>query len=159
MRAYHDLLLYLKELFESVNVIGDNTVRTITTDGFIEMDNFRKTIYPIVDFYIVGSPLSITNTAEVQFNVDITVLDIRDVNKEQVIDKIYWNDNRHDNWNLCYAILKQAFNKAVRQDNDFDISLVSSTEAERITLGKKNGLDGWSATWTMSVPDINTKIC
>ena len=154
MRAYHDLLLHLKEVFED-----DDFVNTITSDGFIDMDNYRKTVYPIVDFYINSAPFTLTNTSEAVFSVEVTCLDIRDWNKEEVIDKLYWNDNRHDNWNLTYAILKTAFNKLKRGFNDSEITLTASTDAERIQLGKKNGLDGWQVTWTFSVPDINTTRC
>lgn len=153
MRAYHDTLNYLRTLFES-----DEFVNTVTSDGFIDFDNFRRNIYPLVDIYIMTSPLIQTSTSISQFTVDITVVDIRDFSNEDVNDKFYHNDNRHDNWNLTHSILKTAFAKVVKNYRDENIHLESSTDAERIVFGKENGLDGWRTTWTISVED-NTSIC
>lgn len=150
MRTYYELLNYLKGVFEA-----DSRVNTITTEGYLDMDNWRQSIYPIVDIFIASSPF-VESTAVTRYEVEITVLDIRDFNKEVDKDKFWRNDNRHDNWNLTRAILKQGQNKAIKNN---DISIVTATSAERIEFGKENGLDGWQQTWTIDVPDTYTSKC
>lgn len=150
MRTYYELLNYLKSVFEA-----DDMVNTITTEGYLDMDNWRKNLYPLVDVFVVNSPF-VDSTAVTRYNVEITVLDIRDFNNEVVNDKFWRNDNRHDNWNTTRAILKLAQNKVIKNQ---DITLVTATDAERIVLGKENGLDGWQQTFTIDVPDLYTAIC
>lgn len=150
MRTYYELLKYLKEVFED-----DDHTNTITTEGYMDMDNWKKSVYPMVDVFISGSPY-IDSTAITRYNVEITVLDIRDFNKEVVNDKFWRNDNRHDNWNLTRAILKRGQNKITKNQ---DITLVTATDAERIVFGKENGLDGWQQTFTIDVPDTYTSVC
>lgn len=150
MRTYYDLLNYLKSVFES-----DDMVNTITTEGYNDMDNWRKSIYPMVDIFIPSSPY-VDSTAVTRYDVEITVLDIRDWNNEVVNDKFWRNDNRHDNWDTTRAILKLAQNKITKNQ---DITLATATGAERIVFGKENGLDGWQQTFTIDVPDTYTSIC
>lgn len=154
MRAYYDLLKHLKATFEAFPSIG-----TITTEGYIDMDNWRRSIYPIVDIFVTTSPQSLTTTALSTFNVEITCLDIRDVNKEDINDKFWGNTNAHDNWNTTHAILEFGKDKLIKDWNDNDITLLSATDLERIVLGKENGLDGWRTTWTIEVPKTYNTSC
>lgn len=153
MRAYFDLIQYLESKFRS-----DNQVGTISSDGFIDMDNWRKNIYPLVDIYVVDSPLIQEVTSLSRFNVEIICLDIRDVNKEDVNDKFWHNDNRHDNWNLTHAILEKA-KDSILKDTDSDITIESLTSLERVVFGKENGLDGWRTTWSIDVPKTYNGRC
>jgi len=150
MRAYYNALQTLKEIFEA-----DEFVNTVTSDGYISFDDWRKNIYPLVDIYITTSAFNENTTNVSRFNVDITCMDIRDYSKEEVNDKFWTNDNRHDTWNLTHAILKRGFSRAIKSYDLFSIE--SFTDAERIVFGKENGLDGWRMSWTVSVTDeLNT---
>lgn len=153
MRAYYDLIKHLKTVFEE-----DINVSTVVTEGYNDMDNWKKNIYPVVDVFVVNEVVT-NNTAVTRFNVEITVLDIRDINKEEVNDKFWRNDNRHDNWNTTHAILKTARNKMFKNHLDTDITLESATTAERLIVVKENTLDGWQQSWTIDVPDEQTTIC
>ena len=155
MNAYHELIKHLKTTFEE-----DDLVSTVTTSGYADMDNWKKDVYPIVDIYVVDSPFTgKDSTALSIFNVEITCLDIRDVNKEDTLDRFWHNDNRHDNWNTCHAILKKAQNKLIKDHLGTNITLDSATSLERLVFVKENTLDGWQVTWTISVPDTLTTIC
>lgn len=153
MRTYHDVLQYLKSIFES-----DTQVGTISSDGFTDMDNWRKNIYPIVDLYVIDAPTILNTTALKQYNIEVICLDIRDFNKEDVNDKFYHNDNRHDNWNLTDAILERAKDKILKDTNS-DITISSATAFDRVNNGKENGLDGWRTTWTIDVPKTYNNVC
>lgn len=153
MRTYYELLKHLKVVFEE-----DINVNTVTSDGFADMDNWKKNVYPIVNVFTVDE-LPTENTAISRYQIEITVLDIRDINKEEVNDKFWHNDNRHDNWNTTQAILKTARNKMIKNHLDTDITIESYTSAERIIITKENMLDGWQQTWIIDVPDNLTTIC
>ena len=150
---YNILLNYLYSIFSA-----DSEVHTLTTDGYIDMDNYRKNIYPIVDISVVNSPFVVETTALNRFTVDITCVDIRDINKEEVNDKFWLNDNRHDNWNTTHAILTRGIN-AILKDTSSDITVETITDLDRIVLGKENGLDGWTTTLTIDVPDLLSSSC
>jgi hypothetical protein len=112
-----------------------------------------------VDIFVIDEQFIEETSSISRFTVEITVLDIRDVNKEAVNDKFWRNDNRHDIWNTTHSILKTARTKVLKDYNDEDIILVSATSATRLSLVKSNMLDGWQQTWTVDVPDDFTTIC
>lgn len=152
MRTYYNLLNHLKTTFEE-----DDRVANVVTGDFEE---WRKDMFQLVHIAFDDSPfLGTDNTSTIRFNVTINVLDIRDVNKEDVKDRFWHNDNRHDSWNDCFSILSIARNKIIKDHLDTNITLVTATNAEPITYAYGNGLDGWQQTWTIDVPDNFTTIC
>jgi hypothetical protein len=153
MRSYYDLIQHLKTTFEE-----DVNVNTVVSEGYPDIDHWRKSIFPIVDINVIGEDET-GNTAITRFNVEITVLDIRDFNKEDVNDKFWRNDNRHDIWNTTHAILKTARNKLIKDHLNTDITVDSYTSAERMSAVLTNTLDGWQQTFTIDVPDTFTTIC
>ena len=154
MRQYYDLIQTLKTTFES-----DTRVKTIVSDAQFDMDSYRKNIYPIVNITVIDSPQITESTALSSFNVEVTCLDIRDWNKEDVNDKFYYNDNRHDNWNLTHSILELAKDKLVKEILDNNITISGTTSLERISWGLENGLDGWVTNWTIEVPKDYNAVC
>ena len=152
MNTYYELLNHLKTTFEE-----DERVSNVVTGDFEE---WRKDMFLLVHIDINNSPfIGTENTSLVRFNVVINVLDIRDVNKEDVKDRFWHNDNRHDSWNDCLSVLNIARNKVVKDHLGNDIELNTATDAERITYAYGNGLDGWQQTWTIDIPDNFTSIC
>lgn len=149
MNTYYQTLTYIKAIFEA-----DNRVKNVVTGDFEE---WRKDVFNLVHIQFVDSPfLGNENTSTIRYNVEITVLDIRDVNKEDVKDRFWHNDNRHDSWNDTSSILNLARNRMIKND---DVTLVTATSAQPITYAYGNGLDGWQQTWTIDVPDNFTTIC
>ena len=108
--------LYIKTIFEE-----DVLVNTVTTeDNPAVIDNYKKNIYPLVHIAVTSAPfLDKLNLAYSRFVVEINVLDVRDNNKEEVNDKFWKNDNRHDNLNTTYAILKKARDRMVKDRYKF----------------------------------------
>lgn len=152
MNTYYQLLTHLKTTFEE-----DDRVSNVVTGDFEE---WRKDMFLLVHIDINSSPfLGNQNTSTIRFNIDINVLDIRDVNKEDVKDRFWHNDTRHDSWNDCLSVLNLARNKVVKDHLGNDIEIVAVTDALRVTYAYGNGLDGWSQTWTIDVPDNFTSIC
>ena len=152
MNTYYEVLKYLKATFEE----DAERVNSVVTGDF---EQWKRDEFSIVHINVIDSPfLGNQNTSTIQFNVEIQVLDIRDVNKEQDKDKFWFNDNRQDLWNETLSILNLARNKVIK-DVDTNISLNTATSAERITYAYMNGLDGWTQTWTIEVPDNFTAVC
>ena len=159
--SYNLLIETLKNNFES---IVDNSnrkmVNSIISGNETEVDNYKKNLFPLTHFDIINfQPVNINNTSMVNYEVVVTVVDIRDFNKEEDRDKIYSNDNRNDNWNTTAYILRTGEVKMIKAYNQQNISLVSTTTAEKLSFVRENTLDGWSQTWTVSVPDIYVKAC
>jgi len=148
MNTYYNVIQEVKGIFEM-----DSRVNSVVTGDFEQWD---KDYFLLVHIDVTDAPYVSGNTANTQFNIAVTVLDIRDVNKENVKDKFWHNDTRHDSWNDTYSVLKLATNRMVKHQ---DISLNTATSAERITYAYMNGLDGWQQTWTLDVPDNFTSVC
>ena len=155
MITYYKLIKNLKTIFEQ-----DTKVSTVVTGDSTEIDNYKKNIFPLVHISVIDSPfLGLANTAVTRYNVEVTVVDIRDVNKEADRDKFWKNDNRHDNWNTTRGILKTAENKLIKDKEGNDITINSAGAAEPLSYSHGNLLDGWQQTWTIDVPDDYTTVC
>lgn len=151
MNTYYEVIKYLKETFEE-----DSRVNNVVTGDY---EQWKKDVFLLVHLDVVSSPFTnLLNTSTIFFDVDITVLDIRDVNKENVKDRFWHNDTRHDSWNDTLSVLNLARNKVIK-DIDRDITISAATQADKITFAYMNGLDGWQQTWTIEVPDNFTSVC
>jgi len=153
--SYNSLIETLKETFES-----DAMVSTVVTGDATDVDNYKKNLFPLVHIEVDNSPfLGVANTSSSQYNVIITVVDIRDINKEEDRDKFWKNDNRHDNWNTTRHILRTAEVKMIKEIYGENINLVTTTGAELLSFVRENTLDGWQQTWTIDVPDEYVRAC
>jgi len=152
MTTYYELIQLIKSTFES-----DVRVNNVVTGDF---EQWAKDLFTLVHIDVTDAPfLGSENVSTVRFNVTINVLDIRDVNKEDVKDRFWHNDNRHDIWNETFSILTIARNKFIKDIADTNITLEESSSANKITYAMMNGLDGWEQTWTIDVPDTYTTVC
>ena len=153
--SYNLLIETLKQTFESSDLVS-----TVITGDATEVDNYKKNLFPLVHIEVSYMPfLGVSNTSTVNYNVVITVVDIRDVNKEEDRDKFWKNDNRHDNWNTTAYILRTGQVKMIKEIYGEDVNLVDATAAQQLDGVRENVLDGWQQTWTVSVPDIYVKAC
>ena len=156
MNTYYSLIQTLKTIFEQ-----DVNVSTVTMqDDHKIIDTYKKNLYPLVHLNILSSPFVGTqNLAVTRYDIEVNVLDIRDINKEEVNDKFWLNDNRAENLDTTRAILKLALNKMVKDTLDNDITVNSASAAEPVIYAFSNLLDGWKQTWTIDVPDFLTTVC
>ena len=153
--SYNLLIQTLKETFES-----DDLVSTVITGDASEVDNYKKNLFPLVHIDVTDSPFTNTiNTVTSQYNVLITVVDIRDINKEEDRDKFWRNDNRHDNWNTTRHILRTAEVKMIKEIYSDEVCLDGAGNAELLSFVRENSLDGWQQNWTLSVVDKYVKAC
>ena len=152
MNTYYELIQHIKTTFEE-----DERVNNVVTGDFEE---WKSTMFNLVHINVTDMPyISENNTAVVRYNITINVLDIRDVNKEDVKDRFWHNDGRHDSWDDTGSILNLARNKFIKDHLRNDITLVTASSATRVTYAMSNGLDGWEQVLTIDVPDNFTAIC
>lgn len=155
MNSYYELLKHIKGIFES-----DVNVSTVSTEEAGLIDNYKKNLFPLVHIDVIEKQFTgINGLAVDRYLVDIHVLDIRDINNNEVNDKFWNNDNRHDNLNKCGAILNKALNKMVKDFDGTGITLTGSTSATPQVYEFSNLLDGFQQTWTVEVPDTLTTVC
>lgn len=153
--SYNSLIETIKQTFES-----DSMVSTVVSGDATDVDNYKKNLFPLVHVEVTNMPfLGTQNTSTVDYNVVITVVDIRDVNKEEDRDKFWTNDNRNDNWNTTAFILRTGQVKMIKEIYGDNISLNGATAADKLDGVRANVLDGWQQTWTLSVPNIYIKAC
>lgn len=153
--SYNSLIETIKETFES-----DELVSTVVTGDASEVDNYKKNLFPLVHIDVTDSVfLGTSNTSTSEYNVIITVVDIRDVNKIEDRDKFWKNDNRHDSWNTTRHILRTAEIKMIKEIYGDNINLVTASSAELLSFTRENTLDGWQQTWTIDLPDYYVKAC
>tara|TARA_R110000796_G_scaffold58965_6_gene135847 strand:+ start:1569 stop:2039 length:471 start_codon:yes stop_codon:yes gene_type:complete len=153
--SYNALIETIKQTFES-----DSMVSTVVSGDATDVDNYKKNLFPLVHVEVTNMPfLGSQNTSTVDYNVVITVVDIRDVNKEEDRDKFWTNDNRNDNWNTTAFILRTGQVKMIKEIYGDNISLNGATAADKLDGVRANVLDGWQQTWTVSVPNIYIKAC
>jgi hypothetical protein len=154
MTSYNTLIETLQEVFSKNE---DPRIETIASGEFT--DEYKKNIFPLVHFVVTDSPfIGLDTTGVTRYSVEVTVVDIRDVNKEEDRDKVYKNDNRHDNWNLTRSILRTAEAKLIKQKYDA-LNLIDASSAAPLSFSKENLLDGWQQTWTIDVDDIYVSKC
>ena len=159
MNTYYELIKQLKTIFEQGNTGLKASTVTMEEDYRI-IDNYKKNLFPLVHIDVTESPfIGVQNLAAHRFNVTINVLDIRDINKTEVNDKFWENDNKQDSLNKCYAILRVALNKMVKDTLNTDITIENVTPAIAVTYAHKNLLDGWQQTWTIDLHDKLTTVC
>ena len=155
MNTYYTCIQTLQTIFTQ-----DTNVSTVVSGEPSEIDNYKRNMFPLVHLNVIDSPfLSENTTAVTRYNVEVTVLDIRDINKEDILDKFWHNDNKHDNLNLTRAILKKAENRLIKDTEDTNVTLNTSGSAVPSVYEHGNLLDGWSQTFTIDVPDTLTTVC
>ena len=95
----------------------------------------------------------------VSFNLNIQCLDIREINKENVNDKFYLNDNEIDNFNSTLSCLNALWVKMYRDFAKNNITASESPTLQQITYSDKNLLDGWDMSFSIEMPISETNLC
>ena len=150
MNAYTTLLIYLKTLAEKTGYIN-----TITKGQDIDLN--KGNIFPLFNIDILTG--NFTSNATISFDVELQCLDIRDINKKQVNDKFWGNDNESDNHNNTLAALNNIWTKLHRDFELRDITASDSPTITKVTFSDKNLLDGWSLSFTVEMPIAELDLC
>ena len=150
MNAYSTLLRYIKQLADSEDFIKTSTMGS-------DIDLNKGNIFPIFNVDITDA--TFTSNATVSFDVSLSCLAARDINKEDNQDKFYSNDNEIDNYNLTLSVLNTLWVKMHRDFIDNDITASDSPSLEQVTFSDNNLLDGWQMTMQVEMPIEEVKLC
>ena len=148
MNQLTELYRYIKELAEA-----DSQVNKVTK----KQDLAKETIFPLVNVIIESG--GFTNGSTVNFNVELSCFDIRNISKEIQTDDFWGNDNEVDNHNLAIAVLNRLWNKMYI---DFEENNITASENPTFELGSFEApklLDGARLTFSVEVPNTIINLC
>lgn len=148
MNQLTELYRYIKELAEA-----DSQVNKVTK----KQDLAKETIFPLVNVIIESG--GFTNGSTVNFNVELSCFDIRNISKEIQTDDFWGNDNEVDNHNLAIAVLNRLWNKMYI---DFEENNITASENPSFELGSFEApklLDGARLTFAVEVPNTVISLC
>ena len=148
MNQLTELYRYIKELAEA-----DSQVNKVTK----KQDLAKETIFPLVNVIIESG--GFTNGSTVNFNVELSCFDIRNISKEIQTDDFWGNDNEVDNHNLAIAVLNRLWNKMYI---DFEENNITASENPSFELGSFEApklLDGARLTFSVEVPNTTINLC
>lgn len=152
MNAYTELLRYIKQLGDA-----DTFVKKVTRGNPSKVDLNKTTIYPLLHIDIVNS--SFPSESVIRFNVDISCLDIRMINKEVNTDEFHDNDNEDDNFNETLAVLNRIWLLMLKDFEENNITAEITAELEKIEESEQNLLDGWRMNIDVDVPNTLISLC
>jgi hypothetical protein len=148
MNQLTELYRYIKQLAEA-----DSQVNKVTK----KQDLAKETIFPLVNVIIESG--GFTNGSTVNFNVELSCFDIRNISKEIQTDDFWGNDNEVDNHNLAIAVLNRLWNKMYI---DFEENNITASENPAFELGSFEApklLDGARLTFSVEVPNTTINLC
>jgi len=148
MNQLTELYSYIKQIAEA-----DSQVNKVTK----KQDLAKETIFPLVNVIIESG--GFTNGSTVNFNIELSCFDIRDVNKEIQTDDFWGQDNEVDNHNLAIAVLNRMW---LTMYTDFEDNNITASENPTFELGSFEApklLDGARLTFTVEVPNTIISLC
>jgi hypothetical protein len=148
MNQLTELYRYIKQLAEA-----DSQVNKVTK----KQDLAKETLFPLVNVIIESG--GFTNGSTVNFNVELSCFDIRNISKEIQTDDFWGNDNEVDNHNLAIAVLNRLWNKMYI---DFEENNITASENPTFELGSFEApklLDGARLTFSVEVPNTTINLC
>jgi hypothetical protein len=120
-------------------------------------DLAKETIFPLVNIMIESG--GFTNGSTINFNIELSCFNIRDINKEIQTDDFWQQDNELDNHNLAISVLNRMW---LKMYTDFEDNNITSSENPTFELGSLEGsklLDGARLTFTVEVPNTVINLC
>ena len=148
MNQLTELYNYIKQLAQA-----DSQVNKVTK----KQDLAKESIFPLVNIAIDSG--GFTNGNTVNFNVELSCFNIRDINKEVKIDDFWGQDNEVDNHNLAIAVLNRMW---LKMYVDFENNNITASENPTFELGSFEApklLDGARLTFTVEVPNTTINLC
>jgi len=152
MNQYSELLYFLKGLAEAHPLVN-----TVTKGDVSKMDLEKANIYPLVHISVDNA--NFTNGQTIIFDVTLSCLNQRDINKEIKTSKFWDNDNEVDNHNETLAILNDIWTRILRDWESRDITTSEDATLEKIEFEGGNILDGWSLSFQVEMPNTTISLC
>lgn len=151
MNAYTQLLRHIKEIAD-----GDSYITTVLHRLPEDFDWEKGNIFPILNVSALAG--TFTSTSTIQFDVTLTCVDKRDINKEDVNDKFWSNDNEVDNHNSTLSAISNLWTKINRDYSRENITASDSPSITQIEFEGVNLMDGWEITFQVEMP-MEVSLC
>ena len=148
MNQLSELYKYFKQLADA-----DDLVNKVMKSA----DLNKETIFPLVNIDIQGG--AFTNGSTINFNVELSCFNIRDINKEVITDDFWGQDDEVDNHNLALAVLNRIW---LTMWTDFEKTNLTASENPTFELGSFEGsklLDGARLIFTVETPNTIIDLC
>jgi hypothetical protein len=145
LNQYTQLLYYIKQLGE-----GDNYINTITKGENVDLD--KITIFPLLHIDINNA--SFPSEGTISFSVELSCMDVRDINNEVNTDKFWGQDNEVDNLNNTLAALNRIWRILNRGFIEHNITASDNPTLDARTSEGKNLLDGWQMNFDVEMPNV-----
>ena len=148
MNQLSELYKYFKQLANA-----DDLVNKVMKSA----DLNKETIFPLVNIDIQGG--GFTNGSTINFNVELSCFNIRDINKEIITDDFWGQDDEVDNHNLALAVLNRMW---LTMWTDFEKTNLTASENPTFELGSFEGsklLDGARLTFIVETPNTIIDLC
>jgi len=152
MNGYSQIIKYIKTLGDR-----DAFVNTVTKGYFESLDLDKKDIFPILHCAVGNA--TFVNDAVVRFEIQIGCFDIRDINKDQLIDKYFGQDNEEDNLNETLAVLNRIYLNFLKDFDNLNFGVSENPIAEQFTAQRVNLLDGWILSFSVDIPNTEISLC
>ena len=148
MNQLSELYKYFKQLADADDLVNK---------AMKSADLSKETIFPLFNIDIQGG--GFTNGSTINFNVELSCFNIRDINKEIITDDFWGQDNEVDNHNLALAVLNRIW---LTMWTDFEKTNITASENPAFELGSFEGsklLDGARLTFTVETPNAEIDLC
>lgn len=147
-------MIILSNIYSFLNTYFENEVlvNTVSNVKYDSIGSFKQTIYPLVNVELITIPTDLESNL-LTFSFGITAVAERDFDKTVKNTKLIGKDNKIDNLNAMHYVLQKFLTKISRSNNQYNISIDSSTEMTKIEDGFSTGLDGFTFEVTISVPN------
>jgi len=148
MNQLSELYKYFKQLADADDLVNK---------AMKSADLNKETIFPLFNIDIQGG--GFTNGSTINFNVELSCFNIRDINKEIITDDFWGQDNEVDNHNLALAVLNRIW---LTMWTDFEKTNITASENPAFELGSFEGsklLDGARLTFTVETPNVEIDLC
>ena len=135
------------------HLIADDDITTCIIGALDEVDINKQTLFPLAHIFVGSATL---NGGMVTFPVTISTMDIIDIKKDNPI-KGDWKgqDNKQYMLNTMLAVhenLRNSLNKGAFQSSGWELQGDYNCEAFEDRF--ENILTGWSASLTISIPNL-----
>tara|TARA_X000001316_G_C894451_1_gene14964 strand:- start:88 stop:546 length:459 start_codon:yes stop_codon:yes gene_type:complete len=140
MKQFYDITTKIKDA-----LVAEPFINNVTFGQLSEVDLDKQEIFPLGHLDVSST---IVSNNVFRFNIDLIVMDIVDISKDEVTDKFTGNDNEQDVLNTCLAVMTRVLNKLQRGSLYRDkYQVEENVTCEAFVDRFENKLAGWSATF------------
>jgi hypothetical protein len=151
MKNFYSITTTLEE-----QLLSDPNINTVTIGDITQVTNFKQDLFPVA--HILLNNVNIQENILV-FNFTIFCMDIRNVSKEEQVDRFRGNDNLHDILNTQLVVGSRLCDFLRRGDISRNkYKLVESPSAEPFMDRFEHEVAGWAITMDVEIPN-ETQIC